>query len=80
MSMIEARNISKSFGYLEVLKNINVSIKKGEIVATYNARGMGPFTKTVYVKTNASEQKVSLLMKGEVIKQEQQHIDKVSQV
>lgn len=42
--MIEARNISKSFGYLEVLKNINVSIKKGEIVAITGPSGAGKTT------------------------------------
>ncbi|MDW7669912.1 MAG: peptide ABC transporter ATP-binding protein, partial [Bacillota bacterium] len=31
--MISVENVSKSFGDLEVLKNINLQISKGEIVS-----------------------------------------------
>src|SRR4030042_2562319 len=42
--MIEARNICKSFGNLEVLKGIEVTIEKGEIVAIIGPRGAGKTT------------------------------------
>ena len=42
--MIEAREICKSFGNLEVLKGISVSIKKGEIVAIIGPSGAGKTT------------------------------------
>ena len=42
--MIEARDICKSFGNLEVLKGISVSIKKGEIVAIIGPSGAGKTT------------------------------------
>ncbi|MEZ4777109.1 MAG: DUF1573 domain-containing protein [Bacteroidia bacterium] len=45
------------------------SIAPGEtgfITATYNAAGMGVFTKTISVKTNASETSMILRFKGEV--------------
>jgi len=43
----------------------------GKIVATYNAKGVGPFTKTVYVYTNSTDPKITLYMKGNQIKPDQ---------
>ncbi len=42
--MLEARNIHKSYGNLEVLKGINVNIKKGEVVSIVGASGAGKST------------------------------------
>ena len=44
MNIIEATNICKSFGSLQVLKGISVSIKKGEIVTIVGASGAGKTT------------------------------------
>jgi lipoprotein-releasing system ATP-binding protein len=44
MALIEAYNISKSFGSLQVLKGITASIQKGEIVSIVGASGAGKTT------------------------------------
>ncbi len=42
--MIKAANIKKSFGELEVLKGINLTINKGEIVSVVGSSGAGKTT------------------------------------
>lgn len=42
--MIQAKNIHKSYGSLEVLKGVSLSIKKGEIVAIVGPSGAGKTT------------------------------------
>ncbi len=42
--MIQAKNIHKSYGELEILKGVDLSVKKGEIVAIVGASGAGKTT------------------------------------
>jgi lipoprotein-releasing system ATP-binding protein len=44
MDIIEAANINKTFGSLQVLKGISVTIQKGEIVTIVGASGAGKTT------------------------------------
>lgn len=42
--MIEARNIRKAYGSLEVLKGVNMHVKRGEVVSVVGASGAGKTT------------------------------------
>ena len=42
--MLKAKDIHKSFGRLEVLKGINLEVRKGEIVSIVGASGAGKST------------------------------------
>jgi len=44
MSMVKLENVYKSFGNLEVLKNINLEVKKGEVVCIIGPSGSGKST------------------------------------
>ncbi len=44
MKVIEAKNIHKSFGKLEVLKGINLTVNKGEVVSILGQSGSGKST------------------------------------
>ena len=42
--IIELKNVKKSFGDLEVLKDINVSVGKGEVIVLIGPSGSGKST------------------------------------
>lgn len=44
MSMLEIKNLSKSFGDLEVLRDININIERGEVVVVIGPSGSGKST------------------------------------
>ena len=44
MSMLETMNLSKSFGDLEVLRDININIERGEVVVVIGPSGSGKST------------------------------------
>lgn len=43
--MIKIENLHKSFGKLEVLKGIDLEVKKGEIVVIIGSSGTGDYVK-----------------------------------
>lgn len=44
MNMIETKNLSKSFGSLSVFKDLNVTVKKGEVLVIIGPSGSGKST------------------------------------
>jgi polar amino acid transport system ATP-binding protein len=44
MALLEIKGLSKSFGDLEVLKNVNISVNKGEVVVIIGPSGSGKST------------------------------------
>ena len=62
--IIEARDIRKSFGKLEVLKGIDFEAQKGEIVAVTGASGAGKTTLLEILGTLSSPDSGSLVIDG----------------
>lgn len=65
MMTIEARNIHKSFGSLEVLKGIDFSVSKAEIVSIVGASGAGKTTLLQILGTLSTPDCGELLVDGE---------------
>ena len=62
--MIEVKSIGKSFGELEVLKGVNLSVKKGEIVAIIGKSGAGKTTLLQIIGTLDRPTKGQVLIDG----------------
>ena len=63
--MIEVKNIHKSFGYLEVLKGVNLMVQKGEIVAIVGKSGAGKTTLLQIIGTLDQPTQGEVLINGE---------------
>ena len=63
--MIEIKNISKSFGNLQVLKGIDLSIKKGEVVSIIGPSGAGKTTLLQIIGTLSKPDSGSICINGE---------------
>jgi lipoprotein-releasing system ATP-binding protein len=62
--MIEVQNIHKSFGTLEVLKGVNLTAKKGEIVSIIGKSGAGKTTLLQIIGTLDKPNSGSVLIDG----------------
>ena len=77
--MIEIKNIHKSFGQLEVLKGIDLSIKKGEIVSIVGPSGAGKTTLLQIIGTLDNDTNISKLSNNKLSDFRNQHIGFVFQ-
>ncbi len=66
MDIIEASHISKSFGALQVLKDISLTIRKGEIVTIVGASGAGKTTLLQIMGTLMSAGEGTIAINGTV--------------
>ena len=67
MAILEAKNIHKSFGKLKVLKGIDISVEKGEVVAIIGPSGSGKSTFLRCVNRLESVDKGTIVFDGETI-------------
>ena len=67
--MIEGIGLSKSYGSLQVLKSVNISIKQGEIVSITGPSGAGKSTLLQLLGTLDHPQEGEVLYNGEAVSQ-----------
>ena len=67
MNIIEARGIRKSFGSLEVLRGVDIDVKKGEIVSIVGASGAGKSTLLQILGTLSTPDEGRLSIAGRAI-------------
>lgn len=77
--MIQIKNIKKNFGKNEVLKDINLNIKKGEIVAILGPSGSGKSTLLRCINLLESPNGGEIIYKSENILDKKCDINKVRQ-
>ena len=65
--IIQAGNIHKSFGSLEVLKGIDLEVRKGEVLAIVGASGAGKTTLLQILGTLATPDEGSLVIDGTTV-------------
>ena len=65
--MIKAQNINKSYGTLQVLKSVDISIDKGEVVSIVGPSGAGKTTLLLILGTLGKPDSGDLYFNGDVI-------------
>ncbi len=76
--MIKIRNLEKSFGELQVLKKINLNVKKSEVVVVIGASGSGKSTLLRCINCLETYQKGIIQINGEIVnKENEKQINKI---
>lgn len=77
--MIEVKGLYKNFGNLEVLKDINKTINKGEVVAIIGPSGSGKSTLLRCINLLETPSKGEILIEGENILSSKTNVNKIRQ-
>lgn len=79
MSVIDIRGLRKSFGDLEVLKGIDLTVEKGEVVAIIGPSGSGKSTLLRCLNFLEYPDEGEMWVNGELIDPKKSNLDKVRQ-
>lgn len=77
--MIEIKGLYKSFGNLEVLKDINKTINKGEVVAVIGPSGSGKSTFLRCINLLETPTKGEIIIEGKSITSSKTNVNKIRQ-
>ncbi|HEX2527877.1 MAG TPA: amino acid ABC transporter ATP-binding protein [Geminicoccus sp.] len=75
--MIEFQDVHKSFGALEVLKGVNATVGKGEVVCIIGPSGSGKSTMLRCVNGLENYQKGKVLVEGQAVNRDDKSIQQV---
>ncbi len=75
--MIEVKNIYKSFGTLEVLKDVSLTVKKGEVVVIIGPSGSGKSTLLRCINHLEVPNKGDVVVDGQVVSGKANQIRKI---
>ncbi len=78
-TILRIEHLVKQFGELEVLKDINLEVKRGEVVVIIGASGSGKSTLLRCVNFLEKAQKGKIYINGKHVKQSEKQLNKVRQ-
>ena len=67
MKILEVKNLAKNFGKIQVLKGLDFSMEKGEVVAIIGSSGSGKTTLLRCINFLEDADKVQILVEGNCI-------------
>lgn len=74
MSIIELKNIKKSFGDLEVLKGVNLTVEKGQVIAIIGPSGSGKSTLLRILNYLEEPTSGQVLFEGNIVEAKRKHL------
>ena len=77
--MIKIKNLNKTFGHNEVLKDINLEVKQGEVVAIIGPSGSGKSTLLRYMNLLETPTKGQVIFEGNDLTEKNVHLDELRQ-
>ncbi|MBG0766534.1 MAG: amino acid ABC transporter ATP-binding protein [Spirochaetaceae bacterium] len=77
--MLKIEHLKKWFGDLEVLKDINLEVKRGEVVVIIGASGSGKSTLLRCINFLEKAQKGKIYVNGKQVRQQEKQLNKVRQ-